>query len=138
MVSAHSRHAKSSKGPDSPTCGVWRVVLTRGRGRSTRRFRDTSAEGGTRTPTGLRPLAPEASASTSSTTSARDFFEERQSRLLYNPKSMRILPTTSWKKSRSPGTRAPGKAKKAYDKREDLKRRVAEREMARVVKGRRS
>src|SRR5881392_2607999 len=28
------------------------------------------AEGGTRTPTGLRPLAPEASASTSSTTSA--------------------------------------------------------------------
>src|SRR5689334_649279 len=29
-----------------------------------------SAEGGTRTPTGLRPLAPEASASTSSTTSA--------------------------------------------------------------------
>ena len=32
-----------------------------------------SAEGGTRTPTGLHPLAPEASASTSSTTSARNF-----------------------------------------------------------------
>src|SRR2546423_10628486 len=30
-----------------------------------------SAEGGTRTPTSLRPLAPEASASTSSTTSAQ-------------------------------------------------------------------
>src|SRR5687767_5639606 len=30
-----------------------------------------SAEGGTRTPTSFRPLAPEASASTSSTTSAR-------------------------------------------------------------------
>src|SRR5437660_1838669 len=33
---------------------------------------------------------------------------------------------------------ALAKAKKAHDKREDLKRRVAEREMARVVKGRRS
>src|SRR3989441_6105024 len=33
---------------------------------------------------------------------------------------------------------ALAKAKKAYDKREDLKRRVAEREMARVVKGRRA
>src|SRR5207302_8457249 len=35
------------------------------------RLTDQDAEGGTRTPTGLRPLAPEASASTSSTTSAR-------------------------------------------------------------------
>jgi SsrA-binding protein len=33
---------------------------------------------------------------------------------------------------------ALAKAKKAHDKREDLKRRVAEREMARVVKGRRA
>jgi SsrA-binding protein len=33
---------------------------------------------------------------------------------------------------------ALAKAKKSHDKREDLKRRVAEREMARVVKGRRS
>ncbi|PYO74064.1 MAG: SsrA-binding protein [Gemmatimonadetes bacterium] len=33
---------------------------------------------------------------------------------------------------------ALAKAKKAHDKREELKRRVAEREMARVVKGRRS
>ena len=33
---------------------------------------------------------------------------------------------------------ALAKAKKVHDKREDLKRRVAEREMARVVKGRRA
>ena len=51
----------------------------RGLGRWIQTCRDTRrlglgaqvyAEGGTRTPTGLRPLAPEASASTSSTTSA--------------------------------------------------------------------
>src|SRR2546425_12206475 len=72
-------------------CAAWRAALTRGLGRWTQTCRGIDAEGGTRTPTGLRPLAPEASASTSSTTSARTF-EERQSRLLYNPKSMRILP----------------------------------------------
>ena len=43
------------------------------------------AEGGTRTPTGLRPLAPEASASTSSTTSA---IWNAKYRYLYNSKSM--------------------------------------------------
>src|SRR5213082_2364043 len=43
------------------------------------------AEGGTRTPTGLRPLAPEASASTSSTTSAKGGDGESKPR--YNLKS---------------------------------------------------
>ena len=43
------------------------------------------AEGGTRTPTGLRPLAPEASASTSSTTSATEGNGECKPR--YNLKS---------------------------------------------------
>src|SRR6266542_1492215 len=43
------------------------------------------AEGGTRTPTGLRPLAPEASASTSSTTSAR--WRNGEYRRRYNLKS---------------------------------------------------
>src|SRR5439155_641938 len=46
---------------------------------------DYHAEGGTRTPTGLRPLAPEASASTSSTTSARSRNGEYRRR--YNLKS---------------------------------------------------
>src|SRR5438034_7004351 len=47
--------------------------------------RFSHAEGGTRTPTGLRPLAPEASASTSSTTSARSRNGEYRRR--YNLKS---------------------------------------------------
>src|SRR5437899_812626 len=46
---------------------------------------DYHAEGGTRTPTGLRPLAPEASASTSSTTSATEGNGECKPR--YNLKS---------------------------------------------------
>src|SRR5256885_15284414 len=53
--------------------GWWRLVEVTSR-TSTNIHRPSQppahAEGGTRTPTGLRPLAPEASASTSSTTSA--------------------------------------------------------------------
>src|SRR5207253_11497435 len=70
------------------------------------------AEGGTRTPTGLRPLAPEASASTNSTTSARERNGESKAR--YNPKStlgltaspaVSILRWPEWTKHQSPATR---------------------------------
>ena len=59
----------------SAACGAWPAASTGGPGRLIGRWCGTeegqSAEGGTRTPTGLRPLRPERSASTNSTTSAR-------------------------------------------------------------------
>src|SRR5690242_15338740 len=61
-------------------------------GASKRRAVLLCAEGGTRTPTGLHPLRPERSASTSSTTSARFVNETRKLRPIQQPHK---LPTPS-------------------------------------------